>query len=82
MMWHHGVLAGLAISLPLYGWWRQEPILDHLRRGVVDSFGIIKRIIPLVFAMLVAISMLRASGFFELLAGGLSSVLVRVGLPT
>lgn len=42
-------------------------VFDSFLEGARDGFNIMVRLVPILVGMLVAISMLRASGFFEIL---------------
>lgn len=49
--------------------------------GAKQGFTTILNIVPYLIAMIVAIGMLRASGFFNLLAKFLAPLLAKIGMP-
>ncbi len=64
--------AGLVKKIPIY-----EAFTD----GAKDGFKVAVNIIPYLVAIIVAISMLRASGAIEMLAGLLSGMLLKLHIP-
>jgi len=57
---------------------KKVPIYEVFTEGAKDGFKVAVNIIPYLVAIVVAISMLRASGAIEMLAGALSGVLMRL----
>ncbi|CEK11785.1 spore maturation protein [Legionella hackeliae] len=70
------------VGIPLYGAIKKIDVFDAFTTGAKQGFETVISIIPYLIAMLVAIGMLRASGFFELLSHILSPVLAAIGMPT
>lgn len=70
------------VGIPLYGAYKKINAFDAFVTGAKKGFETILAIVPYMLAMIVAIGMLRASGFFELLNRFLSPVFTRVGMPT
>lgn len=70
------------VGIPLYGAWKKIHVFDSFVEGAKDGFSTSMSLIPYLIAMLVAIGMLRASGFFELLNTWLGPTLERVGMPS
>lgn len=68
-------------GIPLYAAIRKVNVFDAFIAGAKQGFEISVSIIPYLVAMLVAIGMLRASGFFELLYYWLTPFLKAVGMP-
>ncbi len=68
-------------GIPLYGAYKKINVFDAFIEGAKQGFTTVVSIIPYLIAMMVAVSMLRASGFFDLLAHLLSPVLSRLGMP-
>jgi len=60
---------------------KKVPIYEVFTEGAKDGFKVAINIIPYLVAIIVAISMLRASGAIEMLANALSSVLARFHVP-
>lgn len=63
------------------GMFKKVPIYEDFTEGAKDGFKVAVNIIPYLVAIIVAISMLRASGAIEMLANALSSILVRFNIP-
>lgn len=60
---------------------KKIPIYEVFTEGAKDGFKVAVNIIPYLVAIIVAISMLRASGAIEMLAHALSSVLAKFNVP-
>lgn len=69
------------VGIPVYGAIKRINVFDAFTSGAKQGFELSVSLIPYLVAMLVAIGMLRASGFFELLSRGLAPVLQAVGMP-
>jgi spore maturation protein B len=69
------------VGIPIYAAWRKVNVFDAFVEGAKDGFSISMSLIPYLIAMMVAIGMLRASGFFDLLNGWLGPILARLGMP-
>lgn len=52
------------IGIPLFGYYKKIDIFDAFIDGGQEGFQVVIKIIPYLVGMLVAIGMLRASGFF------------------
>ncbi|WED43320.1 spore maturation protein [Legionella cardiaca] len=70
------------VGIPLYGVIKKINVFDAFTTGAKQGFETVINIIPYLIAMLVAIGMLRASGFFELLNQLLGPVLSALGMPS
>lgn len=70
------------VGIPLYGAVKKINVFDAFVTGAKQGFETSISIIPYLIAMLVAIGMLRASGFFDLLNHVLSPVLSSLGMPS
>lgn len=68
-------------GIPLYAALKKVDIFDAFIIGAKQGFDTIVSIIPYLVAMMVAIGMLRASGFFDLLVRWLGPVLSYIGMP-
>ena len=53
------------IGIPLYGAYKKVELFDVFVEGGKEGFQVVINIVPYLVGMLVAIGMLRASGFFE-----------------
>lgn len=71
----------IIVSILTLGLIKKVPVYEVFTEGAKDGFKVAVNIIPYLVAIIVAISMLRASGAIEMLAHALSSVLVRFHIP-
>jgi spore maturation protein B len=70
------------IGIPLYAAIKKINVFDAFISGAKQGFETSVSIIPHLVAMLVAIGMLRASGFFEIMGKLLGPLLEAIGMPT
>jgi len=70
------------VGIPLYGAIKKLNVFDAFITGAKQGFETSVSIIPYLIAMIVAIGMLRASGFFELLYTLLAPLLTTIGMPS
>lgn len=70
------------VGIPVYGAIKRINVFDAFVDGAKQGFETSVSIIPYLIAMMVAIGMLRASGFFELLSAFLSPLLSYIGMPS
>jgi len=75
------IVPALVAGFVLYGALRRVPVYDAFVEGARDGFHVAVRILPYLLAVLVAVSMLRASGALELLVGWLAPLTSPLGLP-
>ncbi|KTC97687.1 spore maturation protein [Legionella erythra] len=75
------VLLLFVVGIPLYGSFKKINVFDAFVTGAKQGFETSISIVPYLIAMMVAIGMLRASGFFELLNAALAPVLAWFGMP-
>ncbi|WP_133140461.1 spore maturation protein [Legionella genomosp. 1] len=76
------MLLAFVVGIPAYAALRKVDVFEAFINGAKQGFETSVSIIPYLIAMMVAIGMLRASGFFELLSSLLSPVLSKLGMPT
>ncbi|WP_131795144.1 spore maturation protein [Fluoribacter gormanii] len=70
------------VGIPLYAAAvKKINVFDAFIVGAKQGFDTILSVVPYLIAMIVAIGMLRASGFFSLLANLLSPLLAMIGMP-
>ena len=69
------------VGIPLYATYKKINVFDAFIVGAKQGFETVINILPHLVAMLVAIGMLRASGFFDSMAHFLGPVLSKIGLP-
>lgn len=60
---------------------KKIPMYEEFTEGAKDGFKVSVKIIPYLVAIIVGVSMLRASGAIEMLANFLSPVLTRFNIP-
>ncbi len=77
----NGLFLAFIVGIPLLGAFKKLDTFDVFITGAKQGFDISVGLIPYLIAMLVAIGMLRASGFFELMSYYLAPVLASVGMP-
>ncbi len=77
----NGLFLLFVVGIPIYGAIKKINVFDAFVDGAKDGFSTSMSLIPYLIAMLVAIGMLRASGFFELLFAGLGPLLTKWGMP-
>lgn len=75
------IIPGLMVGLIGLGVAKKVPVYESFVEGAKDGFNVALRIIPYLVAILVAVSMFRASGALELLIAPLGAVTELVGLP-
>jgi spore maturation protein B len=68
-------------GIPLYGMLKKINVFDAFIVGAKQGFDTSVSIIPYLVAMMVAIGMLRASGFFELMNQLLAPAMAAIGMP-
>ncbi|MCX7117969.1 MAG: spore maturation protein [Legionellales bacterium] len=78
----NGIMLAFVVGIPLYGAIKKIDVFDAFIGGAKQGFETSVSIIPYLIAMMVAIGMLRASGFFELLSSVLAPLLTAIGMPS
>lgn len=61
---------------------KKAPVFDQFLDGAKNGFSTSIKILPSLIGLIVAVSMLRASGFFEITCGFLAPFLQKVGFPS
>lgn len=69
------------VGIPFYAAFKKINVFDSFVEGAKDGFQTAVHLIPYLIAMLVAIGMLRASGFFDLLQNVLAPLLKKMNIP-
>ncbi|ARB93542.1 spore maturation protein [Legionella longbeachae] len=76
------MLLAFVVGIPLYAAAvKKINVFDAFIVGAKQGFDTILNIVPYLIAMIVAIGMLRASGFFSLMAKLLAPLLEMIGMP-
>ena len=69
------------VGIPFYGAYKKINVFDSFVDGAKDGFQTAVNLIPYLVGMLLAIGMLRASGFFDLLQYAIAPLLTRLNIP-
>ncbi|MGN0402410.1 MAG: spore maturation protein [Acetatifactor sp.] len=64
-----------------YGYVTKVKVYESFLDGAKDGLRIVLEIVPTLVGLMVAVGMLRASGFFDMLGNVLGPLTERVGLP-
>lgn len=64
-----------------YGLLMKKNVYETFIKGAVDGFHTVIKIMPTLIGLMVAVGILRASGFLDMLSGVLGSLLQNVGFP-
>ena len=78
----NGIFLAFVVGIPLYGVIKKINVFDAFIDGAKQGFETSISLIPYLIAILVAVGMLRASGFFELLQHWMAPVLSTIGMPS
>jgi spore maturation protein B len=78
----NGLFLSFVAGIPLYAAIKKINVFDSFIKGAKQGFETSVNIMPYLIAMIVAIGMLRASGFFTLLNTLLAPVLQKLGMPS
>ena len=77
-----GIILLIFIAIVLGGLYKKIDVFDAFVEGAKGGFETAVRIIPYLVGMLVAISLLRTSGSFDMLINGVKSLFVMMGSDT
>ncbi|MCL2597526.1 MAG: hypothetical protein FWD66_07705 [Paludibacter sp.] len=78
----NGLILLIFFVIVLGGIWKKINIFDSFIEGAKDGFKVCVRIIPYLVGMLVAISLLRTSGVFDLMINAIKHFTALVGADT
>lgn len=78
----NSLMLTFVVGIPFYGALKKINVFESFITGAKKGFETSVGIIPYLVAMMVAIAMLRASGFFELIYILLSPLLTAIGMPS
>lgn len=76
------IFLAFVAGIPCYAALKKINVFDAFVTGAKQGFETSISIMPYLIAMMVAIGMLRASGFFDLLNQLLAPVLAAIGMPS
>lgn len=71
----------IIVSILTFAMFKKVPVYETFTEGAKDGFKVAVNIIPYLVAIIVAISMLRASGAIEMTAQCLSCILTKFNIP-
>lgn len=75
------VMLSFVVGIPLYASIKKVDVFDAFITGAKQGFELSVQLIPYLVAMMVAVGMLRASGFFDLVYRLLAPYLTKLGIP-
>ncbi len=75
------IVPGLVFGILLYGLLKGVDVYDALTHGMKEGLRTCSAMFPALLTMLVVVSMVRASGAVDLLAGFLAPVVEPLGMP-
>ncbi len=75
------LVPGLLVLVCVGALWKKESAYDLLTEGAVEGLRLLKSIVPTLVILMTGVSMLRASGAFDLLGNLLSPVFAIFGIP-
>lgn len=75
------IFLAFVVGIPLYGALNKINVFDCFIEGAKEGFPTCIKIIPYLVGMLMALGMLRASGFFQLMNRLLGGLLSTIGMP-
>ncbi|MBI1341845.1 MAG: spore maturation protein [Terrimonas sp.] len=78
----NGIILFIFIVIVIGGWYKRIDVFDAFVEGAKGGFETAVRIIPYIVGMLVAISMLRTSGTFDIVIDGVKSLFMALGTDT
>lgn len=75
------ILPIVILGIVFYGVLMKVAVYDTFIKGAKSGFFTVVKLMPTLIALMVAVGVLRASGFLDLLAGMLGSVVGKIGFP-
>lgn len=76
------ILPFIILSIFTFGLLKKVPVYEEFVEGAKDGFNVSIKIIPYLVALIVAISMFRASGALDWMAYVLGGILEKFSIPT
>lgn len=71
----------LVLAIVVYGLLQKTPVYDHFIKGARSGFLTVIKIMPTLIGLMVAVGILRASGFLGFFAGVIGQVTKHIGFP-
>ena len=75
------IVPAIILGIVSYGMVMQVNVYDEFVKGAKKGFGTVIKIMPTLIGLMVAVGILRASGFLDLLADMVGRVTVKMGFP-
>ncbi len=72
----------VVFGIVAFGIARKIPVYDEFIKGAKKGFGTVLKIMPTLVGLMMAVGILRASGFLDLLADLIGKVTVHLGFPS
>ncbi len=76
------IMPTIIVLILTNGLLKKAPLFDQFLTGAKSGFSTSIKILPSLVGLIVAISMLRASGFFDIMCGILAPFLEKAGFPS
>lgn len=77
-----GIIPIIIVGVVLYGWKKNVGVYDTFLVGAKKGFATVLNILPTLIGLMIAVGILRASGFLDFLAEILENIVGRFGVPT
>lgn len=75
------MIPAVILGIVTYGITMKVNVYDEFIRGAKKGFGTVIQIMPTLIGLMVAVGILRASGFLDFLAGVIGTVTAYIGFP-
>ena len=75
------IMPTIIIIIITNGLLKKSPVFDHFLDGAKNGFNTSVKILPSLVGLIVAVSMLRASGFFDIMYNLIYPLLSKLGFP-
>ncbi len=75
------ILPAVILGIVSYGVLMKVSVYDTFIKGAKSGFFTVVKLMPTLIALMVAVGVLRASGFLDLLAGLLGGLVGKIGFP-
>lgn len=75
------IIPVIIMSIVCFGLSRRVAVYDSFIEGANSGFKIVLKIMPTMIALMIAVGILRASGFLEIIAEFIGKITVHIGFP-
>lgn len=75
------IIPVIIMTIVCFGISRKVPVYDSFIEGANNGFKIVLKIMPTMIALMIAVGILRSSGFLELIAELIGKFTVHIGFP-